>query len=423
MSSPITSISITDVRTFSGIHHAELSRINLLIGNNSVGKSTFMGCLNAIGQMARLTDLDDHTNVFDREPFCMGSFNSIVREGSQSFRVEIGMGQGIFRKFGIDFTGSNSNIPNIEIGLQMLMREKVSKIPPNLSITREISSDHPQHWRFKGPEFQFLLDQSQVSYSQFTSWLSRSVRYGYLPFSGDPSRYMKRAGDPTPKELAAFTKFVNFFHHYFHSSVQSTPITPIIPHMLKRKRQYSVNPIESLCDDVDLSEINRLGRKVGLFNDILVNKYSDDHFEVLVKISDSYHNLIDVGYGVISLLPLIAALSQDSLESLFLLQQPEVHVHPSAQSELIKMIAQSNHAFIIETHSDHIIAWLRILVKEKVIEPSEVAIIFFEQLGKSNPSTCLHQITLDHRANLIGQPPNYREFFMNETSRLLGLVA
>ncbi len=417
MSSPITSMSITDVRTFSGIHHAELSRINLLIGNNSVGKSTFMGCLNAVGQMARLTDLGDHTNVFDREPFCMGSFHSIAREGSQSFRVEIGMDQGIFHKFGIDFMGGNSNIPNIEIGLQMLMHEKGSKVPPNLSITREKSIDHPQHWRFNGPEFQFLLRQSEVSYSQFTSWLSRSVKYGYLPFSGDPSKFRMRAGDPTPQELAAFTKFVNFFHHYFHSSIQSTPI---IPHMLKRQRQYSVNPMESLCDDVDLSEVNRLGRKVGLFNDLVIKKHSDDHFEVLVKISDSYHNLIDVGYGVISLLPFMAAFRQDSLDSLFLLQQPEVHVHPSVQSELVKIIAKSNHSFVIETHSDHIISWLRILVKEKVIEPSEVAIIFFEEL---NSSTCLHQISLDQRANLIGQPPDYRRFFMNETSRLLGLGA
>jgi len=413
-------MSITDVRTFSGIHHAELSRINLLIGNNSVGKSTFMGCLNAVGQMARLTDLDDHTNVFDHEPFCMGSFRSIAREGSQSFGVEIGLGQGIFRKFGIDFTGSNSNIPNIEIGLQMLMRENVSKIPPNLSITREISSDHPRHWRFKGPEFQFLLNQSEVSYSQFTSWLSRSVTYGYLPFSGDPSKFKMRAGDPTPQELSAFTKFVNFFHQYFHTSIQSTPIIPIIPHMLKRHRQYSFNPIESLFDDVDLSEINRFGRKIGLFSDLVVKKYSDDHFEVLVKIFDSYHNLIDVGYGVISLLPFITAFCRNSSESLFLLQQPEVHVHPSAQSELIKMIVQSNHAFVIETHSDHIIAWLRILVKEKVIAPSEVAIIFFEQQEEHNSSTCLHQISLDQRANLIGQPPHYRRFFMNETSRLLG---
>jgi len=364
MSAPITGVSITDVRTFSGIQSAELSRITLLIGNNSVGKSTFLGCLNAIGQMSRLIDLDDHTNLFDQRPFCMGSFDSIARKGSESFHVSIDLSNGIFRRFGIDFTESTSNVSNIEIGLQMLMREKTSKFDPILTITREISSDHPQRWHFDSPEINFLLNQSEVSYSQFTTWLSRSVMYGYLPFSGDPSKFKKREGeDPSPQQLAAFTKFINFFHHYFHVPFESTPIIPVIPHILRRQRQYTVNPIEPLCAKVDFSEINRFGRKTGLFKDLKIHKHSDDHFEVLVKISDSYYNLIDVGYGVVSLLPFIATFCRDSSESLFLLQHPEVHVHPSVQSELIKMIAKSNHAFVIETHSDHIIAWLRILVR------------------------------------------------------------
>ena len=84
-------------------------------------------------------------------------------------------------------------------------------------------------------------------------------------------------------------------------------------------------------------------------------------------------------------------------------------------------MARSNHAFIIETHSDHVIDWFRILVKEKQLAPSDVGIIYFETLPDDASVTCLHQISLDQSANLSGQPRSYRQFFSNETARVLGL--
>lgn len=85
------------------------------------------------------------------------------------------------------------------------------------------------------------------------------------------------------------------------------------------------------------------------------------------------------------------------------------------------MMAKSDHAFVIETHSDHVIRWLRIMVKEHCLSPSDATIIYFEPLPDDRSATCLHQISLDPRANLSGQPRSYREFFSMETARLLGL--
>ena len=83
-------------------------------------------------------------------------------------------------------------------------------------------------------------------------------------------------------------------------------------------------------------------------------------------------------------------------------------------------MAKSDHAFVVETHSDHVIDWFRILAREGNLTPSDVAIIYFESLPGDASATRLHQISFDRRANLHGQPRSYREFFSVETARLLG---
>ncbi|MCY3630838.1 MAG: AAA family ATPase [Rhodothermaceae bacterium] len=421
MSCPITDISITDVRTFSGTHQAKLSRITLLVGENSVAKSTFLGCLNALGQKAALHELDDSTNFFNQKPFLMGSFESIVRSGCQSFSVALGLDRGLFHRFAINFA-KGSDAPFEETKLEVQMYDRDSKLGPSLTINREISEDGPEYWRFDGPKFQFYLNRSEVSYSQFTTWLSRYIAHGNLPFSGDPMKFKLRVNDPVVYELTAFTKFVNFFRNYFRGPISPPRIIPISPHGLGRKRKYSNNPIKALSGDNDLEMISSIGRELGLFEQLDVRELSADQFEILVNVSGSFYNLVDVGYGVASILPFIITLGSAPPDAVFLLQQPEVHVHPSAQAKLIKMMAESDHAFVVETHSDHVIKWLRILIKEGLLESSDVGIIYFERLLEDKSATRLHQISPDRRANLSGHPANFREFFSEEANRLLGFA-
>lgn len=422
MNCPITDISITDVRTFSGTHRAKLSRITLLVGEKSVGKSTFLGCLNALGQETALHKSNDRANFFNDKPFCMGSFESVVRSGRESFRIALGLDKGLFHRFAINFAKSFGAPPK-EVKLEAQMYDRTSQPGPILTINREISEGRPERWRFDGPKFQFCLNQSEVSDSQFTTWLSRYIAYGDLPFSGDPTKFKIRMNDPKAHEVAAFSKFVKFFQNHFRRPVSSPRIIPILPHGLERKRKYPYDPIKVLGGDDGLEMINDVGRKLGLFEQLNVRKLAADQFEILVNIFGSSYNLVDVGYGIASLLPFIIKFGNAPIGTVFLLQQPEVHVHPSTQAELIKVMAESDHAFVIETHSDHVIRWLRILIKERVLESSDIGIIYFERLPEDKSATRLHQISFDRRANYRGHPPDYREFFSGETNRLLGFAA
>ena len=409
------------MRCFAGEQNANLSKITLLVGKNSAGKTTLLGCLNALGQLAGLNDLDDRTNCFDQPKFSMGSFDTLARSGSTSFRVAIGLDGGPFSQFAIQFAKGARRLPEGDCAGIAVVRQfaangsdidhgfaKLPRVTRNGgALTVQISSSAST-----SPTFP-ICNSRRGSRARYATRL--------LPFAGDVTQFRKRVGHTTNQDLAAFGRFVNFFRHAFHAPKTPLQITPIDPRGLEPRRLYAFNPFGGSSGGTDLEAINDAGRRLGLFNRLEVRQLSRDGFEILADVSGSLRNLSDVGYGVASLLPFLTALASAPPDTIFLVQQPEVHVHPSAQAKLVEMMASSDHGFIVETHSDHVIDWFRILVKEKQLAPSDVGIIYLEAHPDDASATRLHQISLDQLANLSGQPRSYRQFFSNETARVLGL--
>ena len=87
----------------------------------------------------------------------------------------------------------------------------------------------------------------------------------------------------------------------------------------------------------------------------------------------------------------------------FLLQQPEVHLHPRAQAELSSLLAtlasEGNRAFVVETHSDYMIDRARIEIRKGTIRPEDVSLIYLEPKGRV---VKVHNISFDKMANMEG---------------------
>ena len=166
------------------------------------------------------------------------------------------------------------------------------------------------------------------------------------------------------------------------------------------------------------------GAQSGLFSDIKVKRHGkqmSDPFQLQVKVrSGSHANIMDVGYGVSQSLPILVDL-MNARRQTFLLQQPEIHLHPRGQAELASLFIQSwkrrKHRFLIETHSDHVVDRVRIAVRLGELKADDVSILYFEP--KRN-SVQIHNLSLDKQGNLLNAPPGYRDFFLRETDRLLG---
>jgi len=173
------------------------------------------------------------------------------------------------------------------------------------------------------------------------------------------------------------------------------------------------------------SALSEFGSGAGLFDGIeIVNKgkKESDPFQIGVKSGGRVFNMIDVGYGVSQAVPiLVNTIQRSSPAEFFLLQQPEVHLHPRAQAELGSFFATQigrQRQFVIETHSDHLVDRIRMEVRRKQLKPEDVSLLYFE---RNRHGATIHNLALDNDGSIMDPPPGYRQFFLNEERYLLGI--
>jgi len=93
---------------------------------------------------------------------------------------------------------------------------------------------------------------------------------------------------------------------------------------------------------------------------------------------------VNVGFGYSYVLPIIVAGLLAKEGDILLIDTPEAHLHPSAQSKLAKFLALVSKVgvqIIIETHSDHIVNGFRVSLNENVIDEENFTIQFFNNAG------------------------------------------
>lgn len=115
---------------------------------------------------------------------------------------------------------------------------------------------------------------------------------------------------------------------------------------------------------------------------------------------------LNVGYGVTYVLPIIVAVLSAKPGSLVLIENPEAHIHPRAQAELMKLIMKAVNAgvqIIIETHSDHIMNGALVSVAKNPNCLNLIKAYYFERKDDSHTSKpCKLEILEDGR---IIDPP------------------
>jgi len=173
--------------------------------------------------------------------------------------------------------------------------------------------------------------------------------------------------------------------------------------------------------------IKKVGLDSGLFENILIKKYGKSAtapFELDVILNKKQFSICSVGYGVSQSLPIIVELFMRRKNTWYAIQQPEVHLHPKAQAALGDLFFQfafnDGKKFLIETHSDYTIDRFRInyrIDKDANLPMSQI--LFFERNDNGNS---VYSIPIKRDGSLSkNQPSGYREFFIKEEMKVLGL--
>ena len=96
---------------------------------------------------------------------------------------------------------------------------------------------------------------------------------------------------------------------------------------------------------------------------------------------------LNMPFGNSSVFPIVVALMTAPKNSLVVIENPEAHIHPKAQTrmgELLSIAAENGIQIIIETHSDHLLNGVRIAVKNQQIDENNVE-VHFVYADKENP--------------------------------------
>ena len=99
------------------------------------------------------------------------------------------------------------------------------------------------------------------------------------------------------------------------------------------------------------------------------------------------HRAINVGFGITYVLPVLVSLLKAKKDDFIIIENPEAHLHPAAQSrmgEIILQAASVGAQIVLETHSDHILNGIRVGVRKGILnEPEKVKNFFFmrENIG------------------------------------------
>ncbi|MCX7370914.1 MAG: DUF3696 domain-containing protein [Alphaproteobacteria bacterium] len=121
--------------------------------------------------------------------------------------------------------------------------------------------------------------------------------------------------------------------------------------------------------------------------------------------------LTDVGFGVSQVLPVITLLLFVPEGSTVILEQPEIHLHPLAQSALADVIIYAANRrrvqVILESHSEHLLLRLQRRVAEGVLSNEDVRLYFCNSAHGAS-------IAMPLQLDLLGQIDNWPEHFMGD---------
>lgn len=125
-------------------------------------------------------------------------------------------------------------------------------------------------------------------------------------------------------------------------------------------------------------------------------------------------NLPDVGFGISQVLPVLVECFYAPPGSTVIMEQPEIHLHPAAQSALADVMidviksredgVDRNIQLIIETHSEHFLRRLQRRIAEENVSQENVS-AYFANVSKA-PAT-LEALELDKFGNVLNWPKHF----------------
>lgn len=140
--------------------------------------------------------------------------------------------------------------------------------------------------------------------------------------------------------------------------------------------------------DPRLKELGRYLELLGLTRKVGAKPVDDTQVEILVgrlpanstNNSNDMVSIADVGFGLSQTLPVVVALLVAEPSQLVYIEQPEIHLHPRAQTAMAQILADAANRgvkVVAETHSSLLLLGIQSLVAEGKLSADKVKLHWF----------------------------------------------
>ena len=181
-------------------------------------------------------------------------------------------------------------------------------------------------------------------------------------------------------------------------------------------RQYNFKEKQHK-QNFDLVIANSL-KDMGLIEEFSITKVDKNRHDYDVKVkpkgSIEFSYIPDVGFGISQVLPVLVQLFYAPENSIIIMEQPELHLHPSAQSALADVMINAikarengrsrNIQLIIETHSEHFLRRFQRRIAEGSLENDLFRAYF---ANNENMPATLEPLQVNLFGNIDNWPPNF----------------
>lgn len=392
-----------------------LRPITMLLGTNSSGKSSLIQSLLLLKQTARSPDRTVHLNLGGDEVndlFDFGAFDDVLSQNAKSsrqFSISFDFDKhGSGRVSKGEFTCSYGQTSSGSVAIQSLSLS--TKNRQFKAIRRDkgafsIVVDDEASTRIKGRNY---APERSISFSadaiaaldmdgQLVEDLSLSIRQEleqitYLgPLRRKPERdypwNKTKPGDIGSDGRGAIDALLA---SALLRSEERNFIVEGVSHWLNRMRV------------AERLEVRQQGRS---------NRY-----ELLIHRDGNFCNIRDVGIGISQVLPVLVASFFAPKGSTIILEEPEIHLHPLAQSVLAELFVEVSRdrqvQFLVETHSEHLFRRMQTLIAKQTMPARDAAMYFVERDGGS---ATLRSLDIDDYGRVKNWPDGFFGDALGET--------
>lgn len=169
-----------------------------------------------------------------------------------------------------------------------------------------------------------------------------------------------------------------------------------------------------------LEQVSGWLRRLGLADELRLEQQGDaGRYELIVARGKERTNLIDVGFGISQVLPLLVLAYAAPEGATILAEQPEIHLHPRAQvglAELVVEVMKTRRVqFLVETHSEHLFRRLQSLIADEALSPADCRLYFVEQDEEGRAD--LTRLQIDAYGRVANWPQTFFGDVIGETER------